>query len=160
MKIRRFQPSDSKEVIDLITSVMRTEFPDDQKVFPVDDLKEITHHYGNKGEQFFVAVEDDKIVGTVGVKREDERSALLRRIFVKPEFRGRGIGSGLVMQAISFCRENGYELIVFKSTSRMQRAIQLCQRSGFSEKAKVDLGGIELFKFSYSIPNHTKSPSS
>lgn len=160
MEIRPFRQGDDNEVVDLVVSIMKAEFPHDEKVFPIDDLKSIAANYGGEGERFFVAISGKEIVGTVGVKREDNRTAMLRRIFVKPSHRRQKIGLALIRKAIDFCRENGYETIVFKTTSRMSRAIQLCERNGFREKARVDLGGVELLRLSYSITGNNVTASS
>ncbi|MDD5084533.1 MAG: GNAT family N-acetyltransferase [Candidatus Omnitrophica bacterium] len=160
MEIRPFHQGDNDEVVNLVVSIMKAEFPRDEKAFPIDDLKNITASYGGKSERFFVATSGREIVGTVGVKREDGRTAMLRRIFVKPSHRRQKIGLTLIRKAIDFCRENGYETVVFKTTSRMSRAIQLCERNGFREKARIDLGGVELLKFSYSIAGNNVAASS
>jgi GNAT superfamily N-acetyltransferase len=67
-------------------------------------------------------------------------------MFVSPDYRGQKIGSKLVERALQFCEEVGYEF-VFRTTSRMTQAIELCKKNGFVQRAKIQLGPIELFKF-------------
>ena len=105
------------------------------------------------GEAFFIAQEDGRVVGTVGIKREDKRAAFLRRLFVLPAYRHKRIGSALIDRAVQFCREVGYDEVVFKTTSTMQRAIELCKRKGFIQRARLDLGSIQLFKFALFLKN-------
>jgi len=147
MEIRKIRKEDYSQVQELITSIMKNEFSEDLSAYPLQDIDDISASYGNLGEAFFVAADNGMIMGTVGIKREDERTALLRRIFVKPEFRGQKLGSELLDRAVEFCREVGYQEMVFKTTSRMQSAIKLCQNKDFVERAKIELGEIELFKF-------------
>lgn len=145
--IRKFRLQDNAAVKLLVTSIMNKEFPHDALTYPSDDLDDIPGHYGNIGEAFFVA-EDDKgnIIGTIAVKRDDERRALLRRFFVSPEYRGKNVGKALLEHLIGFCREVGYQEIIVKTTTRMERAIKICRDYGFSEKARVGLGATELCK--------------
>ncbi|MBN1493957.1 MAG: GNAT family N-acetyltransferase [Candidatus Omnitrophica bacterium] len=145
--IRKFTTDDTEQVRSLIASVMANEFPEQAKSYPLTDLDDIVKTYCNIGEAFFVGCFGDEIIGTVAVKKEDERSALIRRIFVKPEFRNRRYGLRLLEEAINFCSVVGYQEIIFKTTSNMEKAIQLCLKKGFVEKARVDIGGIELLKF-------------
>lgn len=145
--IRRFAEEDHDEVVALIQGVMAQEFSEDTHAYPTADLDSIKETYGGLGEAFFVAVDGKRIVGTVGIKREDDRIAFLRRMFVSPDYRGQKIGSKLIERALQFCEEVGYGEFVFRTTSRMTKAIDLCKKNGFVQRAKIELGPIELFKF-------------
>lgn len=147
IKLRKYQPEDGEPVRALITEIMAKEFPQSASAFPLDDLHHIEDVYGKLGEAFFVAMDGSKIVGTVAVKREDDRVALLRRIFVSPTHRKQMIGMRLIERAIEFCREVGYQEIIFKTSSKMDGAIRLCQKNGFHQRAKLEMGGLELLKF-------------
>lgn len=151
VQIRRFQLGDKQAVKKLITSIMDQEFQEDRVAFSPEDLEDLEKHYGNFGESFFIAEDDGKIVGTVGVKREDNRVALIRRIFVAPEYRHRQLGSRLLDRAIEFCREVGYRKLIFRTTSHMTGAIGLMKKQGFQSRAKVPMGGVELLKFTLSL---------
>lgn len=145
--IRKFHTEDGEAVRSLVTSIMSEEFPQSQDAYPSQDLKEIERIYGGRGEAFFVAVNDDHVIGTVGVKQEDDRIALLRRIFVHPSYRNQRIGEKLIDYAIHFCKENGYHEVIFKTSSKMDKAIRLCERKGFQQRAKLPAGNHELVKF-------------
>ena len=149
--IRRFADGDEEQVKALICQIMSEEFQEDQKAYPTHDIENIVEAYGSLGDSFFVAQDGKHIVGTVAIKKEDERIALLRRLFVSADYRKRKIGLNLIERALQFCHEVGYEEIIFRTTSRMSGAIQLCEKRGFVQRAKLDLGPIELLKFSLSI---------
>ena len=147
MSIRRFAEEDHDDVIGLIKGIMTQEFAQDSYAYPTTDLDTISETYGGLGEAFFVAVDGKKVIGTVGIKKEDDRIALLRRFFVSPDYRGKQIGMKLMQRALQFCEEVGYDEFVFRTTSRMNKAIELCKKNGFIQRAKIQLGPIELFKF-------------
>lgn len=148
IEVRKIERGDYPAVQGLITDIMHSEFPADTSVFPSDDLGSIGHAYGSLGEAFFVAASGKRIVGTIGVKREDERRALLRRIFVASSHRRQRIGTQLLARAIQFCRDVGYQEIVIRTTTQMASAIDLCTKNGFIEKARLPIGpGHELVKF-------------
>lgn len=149
--IRKFQKQDAQEVRRLIDEIMHSEFSDVLGAFPPHDLENISESYGGLGEAFFVAVSGERIIGSIGVKKEDERTALIRRIFVSPESRGQRIGRELLEKAIQFCREVGYQEVVFKTTSKMHDAIRLFEKNGFHEKAHLKLGQTDLYKLTYFI---------
>lgn len=156
VEIRRFKAGDEDNVLELVNGIMDQEFGDDTAAYPTEDLERLPQSYGALGEAFFVALDGHKLVGTVGIKKEDERIALLRRLFVAAPYRRRNIGVELIDQALKFCHEVGYSEVIFRTTSRMERAIGLCQKRGFRQKAKLKLGPIELLKFSLSIRGGVK----
>lgn len=154
--IRRFTGLDQQAVRDLISRIMHEEFQAEKNVYPTDDIEHIETAYGGIGEAFFVAVSGQNIVGTVAIKKEDGRVALLRRLFVASAYRNQKIGLKLLDRALQFCRQTGYEEIIFKTTSRMGDANRLCQKSGFLPRAKLQMGDISLLKLA--LPLRRESP--
>lgn len=154
--IRRIARRDGKAVKELILRIMDEEFHDAKSAYPTDDIENIEKSYGGSGEAFFVACSGDKILGTVAIKKEDERLALMRRLFVSSEYRKQQIGSKLIDHALQFCREIGYQEIIFRTTSNMEGANKACQKCGFVPRAKLSMGSIELFKFTISLRNGRK----
>jgi GNAT superfamily N-acetyltransferase len=148
--IRRSEKDDDAAVVDLISGIMDSEFHDAKHAYPTEDVECIEKAYGGIGEAFFVAVDNKahEVVGTVAIKKEDGRVALLRRLFVAPTHRNLKIGKRLIDRALDFCREVGYEEVVFKTTSKMSGAIDLCRKNGFVQRAHIVLGPIELIKLS------------
>ena len=147
LTIRKCETDDAKAAKEVIQGVLALEFPAELQAFPPSDLDDLLSSYGKLGEAFFVASENGKVIGTVGIKREDDRVAFLRRLFVIASHRKKRVGSQLVERAVQFCREVGYDELVFKTTSTMESAIRLCEKKGFVQRACVDLGPIQLVKF-------------
>ncbi|MCX5716601.1 MAG: GNAT family N-acetyltransferase [Candidatus Omnitrophica bacterium] len=147
MGIRRFTENDGPKIKELILSILEKEYPFDRKAYPDTDLDNINETYGGPNETFFITEQDNAIVATAGIKEDSKETALLRRVFVKPEERGKGYGSQLLDEAIRFAKSNGYKELVFRTTSKMVRAIELCKKKGFREAEKIDLGGFFIHKF-------------
>ena len=154
--IRRFIPADGESVRQLIVGIMDKEFQDAKDAYPTQDIDHIDQSYSGLGEAFFVAINGNKVVGSVAIKKEDERVALLRRLFVDASYRKQQLGDKLIDRALKFCDEVGYKELVFKTTSQMVGAVKLCQKRGFIQRAKIQLGSLELLKFSLPIRNGLK----
>jgi GNAT superfamily N-acetyltransferase len=148
--IRRSTKEDDAAVVELISGIMNSEFHDAKHAYPTEDVECIEKAYGGIGEAFFVAMDNHshKVVGSVAIKKEDNRVALLRRLFVAPTHRNLKIGKRLIDRALEFCREAGYQEVIFKTTSKMSGAIDLCRKNGFIQRAHIVLGPIELIKLS------------
>ena len=130
---------------------MRQEFSEEEKVYFQDDLQNISKTYGGKKEVFFVAEEENEIIGTVGIKEEEDGVALLRRLFVHSDYRSRKYGQTLLEKAIHFCQQQNYRIINFRSTDRMKPAIELCKKNGFHERTKIDLDSFQIIKLTLNI---------
>ncbi|MBN1676861.1 MAG: GNAT family N-acetyltransferase [Kiritimatiellae bacterium] len=132
--IRRVEPGDSAHVKALIEGILNTEFPEESKAFDYPDLNDPAAYYAGKRDVFYVAQRDGQIVGTVAVKEDDRNTALLRRVFVRKEFRNKGYGKKLLAKALQFCEEHHYRQVMFHGTDRMETALQLCLKNGFEEE--------------------------
>jgi len=53
--------------------------------------------YSKQQGQFFVAKENDEIIGIIGVTFQNQFLVRLHHLAVKPAFEGQGIASGMVM---------------------------------------------------------------
>ncbi len=144
--LRPFRDADADGVRELILSILSKEYPFDKNAYSDSDLNKITETYGGAGDTFFVVEDNGEIVGTVGIKAENETDALLRRLFVDVKHRQHGYGSALVDKAIDFCRQKGYKRIFFRCTGRMANAMKLCLKKGFKEVEKLEVGGFSIHK--------------
>lgn len=150
MQVRIFKEGDGPGVKELVDSIMKGEFGEESGAYPEDDLLNIPKTYGGPKDVFLVACEGGSVVGTAAIKGDSEDVALLRRLFVHPAYRQKGYGRRLLKKTIDFCRGNGYRVIVFRSTDRMAQANNLCRKMGFVERARVNFGGFEILKFTFS----------
>ncbi|MDP2943428.1 MAG: GNAT family N-acetyltransferase [Candidatus Omnitrophota bacterium] len=151
MKIRRFNIKDQGQVKKLITGILANDFAMDQKAYPHSDLDSISKVYGGAREVFFVGENEGHIIGTVAVKEESGDIAILRRLFVSPKYRGKGYGRLLIGKALDFCRGKGYHEVIFHASNAMKAAMGLCRIKGFKEKEKLELGGVNIIKFTLTI---------
>jgi GNAT superfamily N-acetyltransferase len=144
--LRPFRSDDAEGVRTLILSILSKEYPFDKSAYSDSDLNRIAETYGGPNDTFFVVEDDGEIVGTVGVKAETEADALLRRLFVDVKHRQHGYGSALVDKAIEFCRRKGYKRVIFRCTGRMANAMKLCEKKGFRETERLEVGGFNIHK--------------
>ncbi|MFA5069528.1 MAG: GNAT family N-acetyltransferase [Candidatus Omnitrophota bacterium] len=152
MHIRSFQTSDASGIKALISSIMKKEYPGDEKAYEYGDLENIAQAYGNLKERFLVMEESGEIIGTVGIKQDSDTTALLRRLFVHPSHRGRDIGLMLVDTALDFCKLNNYKLVVFRATASMNPVIKLLtKKKNFLESERLMFNGIEVIVLHYRI---------
>ncbi len=147
MKIRPWKNSDSPQIVALIMAVLEKEFPQDQGAYPAEDLKDLAKTYGGVDDLFLVAEDDNLVVGTCGVKADGSKTAILRRFFVSSHHRGKGVGKGLLQEALSFCRKKGFREVVIRTSAAMEQPIRLCRWAGFEQDGDWSLGGVTLVRY-------------
>ena len=145
--IRSVQAADTPQVLQLVKSILAREFPADRVAYATDDLEQLTATYQAPTDTFLVAEENGKVIGTCGVKAESPHTAILRRLFVDSSYRGRGIGTQLLKEALQFCRDRGFQEIVIRTSTRMEQAIRLCCSLGFQEEGQWSLGPVTLVRY-------------
>jgi hypothetical protein len=131
-RIRALEPADVPAVTQLVVDVLG-EFGFTAQVGGVErDLHEMPERYGGTTAGFWVADHAGVVVGTVAIRPKDEgRTCELKRLYVRPDQRGTGLGQRLYAHAETFARSAGYERIWLDSSRRFARAHRLYERNGF-----------------------------
>ena len=89
---------------------------------------------------FLVAASNDELVGFVIANLNRSLSkALIENIFVKPEFRGQGIGTSLAKRVIDTAKADNYQFISVLTPPDDIPAIKTYEKAGFSK------GGVFLW---------------
>jgi len=153
MEIRTFKESDADQTRELISRILKEECSLESDVFKEDDLDNLKKAYSNIRETLLVAEEDSKIIGVISVKQEKDDTALIKRLFVHPAYRGRNYGQILLHRAIDFSKISGYKNISFRATDQMKAAINLCLKNGFKQINEKDLGKIRIVELLLKIDN-------
>jgi len=66
------------------------------------------------------------------IKRWDDTTAEVKRMFTKPEYRGKGIGSKVVSALESWAKELGFKKCIIETGKRQPDAIALYDKTGYS----------------------------
>ena len=99
------------------------------------ELGALPGEYGPPGGRLLLARAGDVAAGCVGVRRLHAERAEMKRLYVRPAWRGRGLGRELAEAAIGAARELGCSRLLLDSLPAMGAAIALYRTLGFRETA-------------------------
>jgi GNAT superfamily N-acetyltransferase len=83
--------------------------------------------------RLLLATDESQATGVACLKRIREGMGEIKRMYVRPEFRGQGIGRLLLEALISEAQQIGYQALRLDSTRFMKRAHSLYRSAGFRE---------------------------
>lgn len=96
---------------------------------------------------FLLAFHEDEPAGCVALRRRSDDVCEMKRLYVKPECRGKGMGRALVDELIKEARGKGYSLIRLDTHPWMREAEELYRSVGFYEIEAYRFNPIEGVKF-------------
>ena len=105
------------------------------------DLDDVADAYRRGGGEFWVVESGTgRILGTCGVWPDPsgERLCELRKMYLDPVLRGRGMGRRLLELALDHARSGGFRRMELETNHAMTAAIALYEQAGFVE---TDPGG-------------------
>ena len=82
-------------------------------------------------ETMLLAREPEGIAGCVALRRIDDATCEMKRLYIRPQFRGRGIGRKLVQAIIDAARTRGYARMRLDTLPTMTDAMKLYESFGF-----------------------------
>jgi putative acetyltransferase len=99
-----------------------------------DDVNDLQNQYFDNGGTFLVLMDSNRVVGTGGVRRLEASVCELKRMWFLPQYRGRGLGTRLLMRLIEWARDNGFKTMRLDVADEVRSApaVRLYERLGFT----------------------------
>lgn len=95
------------------------------------ELDHLAQEYAAPGGAFLLATQADVAVGCIGVRRFTEDTCEMKRLYVAPAARGKGVGRLLTLAILDEARQLGYARLLLDTLPSMQDALALYLSLGF-----------------------------
>jgi len=138
MEILIYRKELELDVINMILTIQQIEFGLPVTIADQPDLKAVATVYQKGKGNFWVAVDNNKVIGTVALIDIGNRQVALRKMFVEQHYRGKvfGVAQQLMDTIIDWCRQQGIDEIYLGTIDVMEAAKRFYLKNGFEEVNK------------------------
>ena len=141
MVIETYQEKYKAGIAKLILNIQQNEFNVPVTISDQPDLLDIEDFYFRNDGNFWVAVENERVRGTIALIDMGNRQSALRKMFVHKDYRGKekGIGQLLLNTLINWCRQKGINEVYLGTVEQLHAAKRFYERNGFVKVDKATL---------------------
>jgi len=108
------------------------------------ELAALPGDYAPPTGRLLLATLENQPAGCVGLHKLDQEVCEMKRLYVRPQFRGKGLGRALAERVIASAREIGYKKLRLDTVEpMMQAAVAMYRTLGFREIAPYRTNPIE-----------------
>ena len=140
LTVRRAEAQDGDGIADLFVTVNRALAPDGLaeafegyiELSLQEEIHPFLEYYSpERGNGLWVAVDDDSLVGMYGLEQVEPATVELRRMYVHPAHRRRGLARRLLAHAEVTAVRCGYGKLILSTAEIQKAAIALYEDAGF-----------------------------
>ena len=105
------------------------------------ELNNLNEKYGLPYGRLYIAYINNQAAGCIALRQMSDTECEMKRLYVRPEYRGKQIGKALVEIIINDAKKIGYQSMLLDTIPALKTAIDLYENMGF-----------------YKIPPYNNSP--
>lgn len=138
--IRDWVPTDREDAAAIIGDVLH-EFGLGWEPNEADrDVLQVEECYYKAGGQFWVVEQNGTLVATAAFYPVPARKnrAEIRKMYLRPQVRGQGLGHFLLAELESYIRSLDFEAIQLETSTKLTAAIKLYERNGYQPMDEVE----------------------
>ena len=99
-----------------------------------EELLTLPGKYAMPNGRLFLAMVDEKPAGCIAMRKIGDEVCEMKRLYMRPEFRGHGVGNSLIERLLSEARMAGYsEIRLDTYPAKMGKAVSLYESHGFRQ---------------------------
>lgn len=138
--IREFTKKYQDEIVSLILDIQQNEYNIPISKEDQPDITDIETFYTNKNGNFWVALSQGEVIGTIALLDIGNNQGVIRKMFVKQEFRGKSNTAYLLLEnLINWSKQHGFAYLYLGTTEQFLAAHRFYEKHGFIAITTSDL---------------------
>ena len=141
ISIEEYRAEYQQEVVELILQIQQQEYGIQITTEDQPDLFEIESFYQKGNGNFFVAIRNNEVIGTISILDIENDQVALRKLFVKKEYRGSlyKTASSLLTRAMEYASEKSIKQIYLGTTPEFLAAHRFYEKNSFIQIYQEEL---------------------
>ena len=131
MKIETYSGKFDEEIISLILSIQNDEAKIGLSLQEQPDLLSIHRSYQQPGGEFWIALYEGEVIGTIGLMLKEKHCAVLKKFFVKKAFRSQKIGLALYNELLKYAVSKDVHNIILDTPAVAHASHRFYEKAGF-----------------------------
>jgi ribosomal protein S18 acetylase RimI-like enzyme len=111
------------------------------------ELAELPGKYLPPEGRLYAALVGEQLAGSVAMRRLDAHTCEMKRLYLRPQFLGLGLGERLARQIIEDGKQAGYEKMLLDTLPKLTAALNLYAKLGFVETQAYTFNPLPGVKF-------------
>lgn len=129
---RTARPEEREQIVKIVETILAEYGYAPDYETSESDIVDLEKTYLDSNGTFEVVVDPEGFVcGTAAVQPISDDTCKLRKMYLTPQIRGRGLGRKLLAHVVDRARQLGFAKMTLETTSRMKEALILYDRFGF-----------------------------
>ena len=139
MEIIKYREEYKQQIIDLILHIQNAEAGIDLQIEEQPDLLNIPSYYEKNGGEFWAAVDNDEVIGTIAIMNYGNGNGVLKKFFVRADWRGKKLGLALYQTLMEYVKKGGYRQLLLDTPSVAKASHRFYEKVGFLKISKNEL---------------------
>ncbi len=133
IQVTAFEKKYGDDVIRLILNIQQNEFGVPITIEDQKDLLDIDAFYKKDNGNFWIAVTEEQLIGSIALIDIGNREGCLRKMFVQKDYRGKEFGVALLLlnTLIHWAKEKNMQAIYLGTTEVLKASHRFYEKNGF-----------------------------
>jgi putative acetyltransferase len=138
MQIQPYSEKYKADIASLILNIQNNEFNVPVTLNDQQDLLDIENFYCRNNGGFWLAIENEKLIGTIALIDIGGGQAALRKMFVQADYRGKekAVGQSLLNYLVDWCKQKSITEVYLGTVEQLHAAKRFYVKNGFEEIEK------------------------
>ena len=103
-----------------------------------EELENLEVKYGLPNGRLYLLYYNQELAGCIGLKQINQENCEMKRLFVRPKFRGHHLGNYLIEKIIDDAKEIGYKYMLLDTLPFLKGALHMYKKYGFYEISRYN----------------------